>query len=345
MRIVIGIGGNAIAPRGQAGSIDAQRARIRDVCGTLLDVAASNELVITHGNGPQVGMLALQRDPDGGSPLPLDVLGAETQGMIGYLMEIELRNEMTRRARALSKQQRAAAHLRSGNVPGGGQQRLVTTVLTLAEVSADDPAFAHPTKFVGPQYTAEQAAALAAAHGWAFADDGGRPRRVVPSPRPRRIIQVDSTRQLLGAGHIVICTGGGGIPIARDAHGYYVGVEAVLDKDASSALFASELGADVLVLATDADAVMAGWGTPQARPILRATVAELETLDLAEGSMGPKVRAACDFVSRHGSQHHGDSRHGASGQGAPGKGARAVIGRLSDLSRLIEGTAGTSIVP
>ncbi|AFV88391.1 MAG: carbamate kinase [Acidipropionibacterium acidipropionici] len=324
MRVVIGVGGNAIAPRGQANTVADQRAQIRRVCGTLLDVAAAHELVITHGNGPQVGMLALQKDPDGRAPLPLDVLGAETQGMIGYLIETELRNEMTRRSRALTKQQRARAHRDGEVIRSGGAQRLVTTVLTLAEVSLDDPAFDHPTKFVGPVYTPEQARALADEHGWVFADDGGHPRRVVPSPRPRRIIQVDSTKQLLAAGHIVICTGGGGIPIARDPKGYYVGVEAVLDKDASSALFAAELKADVLVLATDADAVMADWGTPDARPIRQASVAELEAMDLAEGSMGPKVKAGCDFVAKHG--------------------GRAVIGRLSDLEKLVAGTAGTSIV-
>lgn len=324
MRIVIGVGGNAIAPRGRPNTVADQRAEIRKACGPLLDAAVDHQLVITHGNGPQVGMLALQRDPDGNQPLPLDVLGAETQGMIGYLIETELRNEMTRRARSLTKQQRAQARRAGVPIRSGAGQRLVTTVLTLAEVSLDDPAFQHPTKFVGPIYTPQEAARLAAEHGWTFADDGGSPRRVVPSPQPRRIIQVDSTKQLLAAGHIVICTGGGGIPIARDAQGSYIGVEAVLDKDASSALFASELKADVLVMATDADAVMVDWGTPRARPLKVATVAELERMDFAAGSMGPKVKAGCDYVRKHD--------------------GRAVIGRLSDLGRLLDGSAGTTIV-
>ncbi|VEI03048.1 Carbamate kinase 1 [Acidipropionibacterium jensenii] len=324
MRIVIGVGGNAIAPRGRPNTVADQRAQIRQACGPLLDAAVDNELVITHGNGPQVGMLALQRDPDGNQPLPLDVLGAETQGMIGYLIETELRNEMTRRSRALTKQQRAEARREGETIRSGAAQRLVTTVLTLAEVSMDDPAFQHPTKFVGPVYTDTEAEQLAAEHGWIFASDGGHPRRVVPSPRPRRIIQVDSTRRLLDAGHIVICTGGGGIPIARDSKGSYVGVEAVLDKDASSALFASELKADVLVMATDADAVMVDWGTPQERPLRVATVGELEQMDFAAGSMGPKVQAGCDFVRKHD--------------------GRAVIGRLSDLGHLLDGTSGTTIL-
>lgn len=303
MRIVVALGGNAIAPRGRRNTLAEQRGQIRLACGPLLDAAAHHQVVITHGNGPQVGMLALLRDPSQHSDTPLDVLGAETQGMIGYLIETELRNELTRR---------------------GDEPRMITTVLTLAEVSLDDPAFAHPTKFVGPVYTAEEARDLAARNGWTMGDDGGHPRRVVASPRPRRVVQIDSTQRLLDAGHIVIGVGGGGIPIARDADGLYVGVEAVLDKDASSALFAAELRADLLVLATDADAVVLDWGTPSARSLRQASVAELERHRFADGSMGPKVTAGCRFVARHG--------------------GRAVIGRLGELPGLLAGTAGTAIV-
>lgn len=303
MRVVVALGGNAIARRGQPFTVEEQRANIRTACGPLLDAAVNHELVITHGNGPQVGMLALRHGPAGSQDMPLDVLGAETQGMIGYLIESELRNALVAREE---------------------QQRMITTVLTLVEVALDDPAFARPTKFVGPVYEPQQARELVAEQHWVFADDGGAPRRVVPSPRPTRVVQVDSTKRLLEAGHIVICVGGGGIPIARDASGHFVGVEAVVDKDASSALFAAEIDAGVLVMATDADAVMFDWGTPRQRAVRTVNAAELAGHHFAAGSMGPKVAAACEFVSR--------------------TGARAVIGRLSRLDELLAGTAGTTIV-
>lgn len=303
MRVVVALGGNAIARRGQAFTVEEQRANIRTACDPLLDAAENHELVITHGNGPQVGMLALRHGPVGSQDMPLDVLGAETQGMIGYLIESELRNALVSRHE---------------------DQRMITTVLTLVEVSLADPAFEHPTKFVGPVYLPEEARALAADRHWTFADDSGSPRRVVPSPRPHRVVQVDSTKRLLAAGHIVICVGGGGIPIARNGSGEFVGVQAVVDKDASTALFASEIGASVLVMATDADAVMLDWGTPRQRALHTVGAGELASHDFAAGSMGPKVAAACEFVSR--------------------TGAHAVIGRLSQLDELLAGTAGTTIV-
>lgn len=303
MRVLVALGGNAIARRGETMTIEHQRGNIRDACGALLQTAADNQLVITHGNGPQVGMLALLSGPDAPS-YPLDVLDAQTQGLIGYLIEIELRN-------AMADQPDLA--------------RRLTTVLTLTEVSLDDPAFQHPTKFVGAAYSRQDADLLAAERGWTFADDGGQARRVVPSPRPSRVVQVDSMKRLLDAGHIVVGVGGGGIPIAKGADGHYVGVEAVVDKDASSAVLAAAIEADVFVMATDADAVMLDWATPRQRALRTASVAELRSLDFAAGSMGPKVDAAIEFVERTGN--------------------RAVIGRLADLEGLLAGTHGTTVTP
>lgn len=296
MRVVTALGGNAIAKRGEPMSIDNQRTNLRAACKVLAHVAHQHELVITHGNGPQVGQLALH-NADG---YPLDVLGAETQGLIGYLIEMEMRAALT-------------------------EEQKLTTVLTLSEVSPDDPAFQRPTKFVGPGYPKEQADALAAEQGWDFALDDDHWRRVVPSPRPRRVVQIDSVRRLLDAGHIVISTGGGGIPVVSVPEGGFRGVEAVVDKDASSAVLAAGIEADAFVLATDADAVQADWGLPTQRALTRVSVAELERMEFAAGSMAPKVDAACAFVRRSGHQ--------------------AIIGRLSQLDELLAGTAGTTIVP
>ena len=300
-KIVIALGGNALLQRGDVLSAENQQRSIKVFAKMVAALAGDYQLVIVHGNGPQVGLLALQNAFYAHGPqFTLDVLGAQTQGMIGYLIEIELRNALER-------------------------PQMMTTVLTLTEVDAADPAFAHPTKFVGPIYTDAEAAALAQVRGWTFGDDGGHARRVVASPRPQRVIQVDSTKKLLAAGHIVVASGGGGIPVARDADGHYAGVEAVVDKDASSAVLAAHVGADVFVLATDADAVMLDWGTPDARPLRRASVGELAGYEFAAGSMGPKVDAAADFVRR--------------------SGKRAVIGRIDDLPGLLAGDSGTSVVP
>lgn len=299
MRIVVALGGNAISRRGEAITIDNQRANLREAAGPLAEVGCEHELVITHGNGPQVGLLALQNAAYAGSPAsPLDVLGAQTQGLIGYLIELELRN---------------ALH----------DRKMLTTVLTLVSVSRDDPAFANPTKFVGPVYTQAEADSLAAERGWTFALDGDAPRRVVPSPAPTRVVQVDSVKRLLAGGHIVVSSGGGGVPVAIDEDGTFSGVEVVVDKDASSAMLAGAIEADLFVLATDADAVMLDWGTPDERAIKAITPQALDAYDFADGSMGPKVAAARSFVE--------------SGRG------RAVIGRLSDLPRILAGEAGTVI--
>ena len=299
MRIVVALGGNAISRRGEPITIENMRANLRTAAGPLAEVGCEHELVITHGNGPQVGLLALQNAAYPDVPaFPLDVLGAETQGLIGYLIELELRNALAGR-------------------------KMLTTVLTLVAVDPADPAFADPTKFVGPVYTAEEAARLESERGWAFRLDGDAPRRVVPSPRPQRVVQVDSARRLLAGGHIVVSSGGGGVPVAIAEDGTFSGVEVVVDKDASTAMLAGALEADMLVLATDADAVMLDWGTPQARAIAEITPDALEAYDFAAGSMGPKVEAACRFVR--------------SGRG------RAVIGRLSDLPAILAGTAGTVV--
>ncbi len=310
MRVVVALGGNAISRRGEAVTAENQRRNMRAACAALAGAAEGNELVVTHGNGPQVGELAL-RDAAAGRPRPgsdeapgalytLDVLGAETQGMIGYLLEIELRNALR-------------------------DARMLTTVLTLAEVDPEDPAFGRPTKFVGPVYEDAEAERVQQATGWHFARDGRRLRRVVPSPEPRRVIPVNSCELLLAGGHVVVAGGGGGIPVVREPDGTLRGVEAVIDKDRSSAVLAAGLQADLLVMATDASAVCLDWGTPDERALRRTSVDELARHQFAEGSMGPKIDAAERFVRQ--------------------TGHRAAIGNLDDLPGLLDGSAGTSIVP
>src|SRR4029079_986744 len=224
--------------------------------------------VVTHGNGPQVGLLALQGEAYGAevAPYPLDVLGAESEGMIGYLLDQELVNVL------------------------GGRQ--VATLLTQVIVDADDPAFARPTKFIGPVYFRSDADILAAERGWHVAPDGPRWRRVVASPEPRSIVELPTIRLLVEAGVLVVCVGGGGIPVVVERDGRLRGVEAVIDKDRAAALLACRLGADALLLLTDVSAVQRDYGTPQATPIAAATAEELLTLGLPAGSMGPKVEAA-----------------------------------------------------
>lgn len=251
------------------------------------------------GNGPQVGHLALQNAAYTETPpFSLDVLGAQTQGMIGYLIELELRNALADR-------------------------KMLPTVLTLVRVDPADPAFANPTKFVGPTYSQAEADDQRERYGWEFRLDGDSPRRVVPSPRPQRIVQIDSCKRLLDGGHIVVSSGGGGVPVTVDEDGMFEGAEVVVDKDASSALLAESIDADFYVMATDADAVMVDWGTPQQRAIRRVTPEVLESMEFAAGSMGPKVEAACRFVR--------------SGQGD------AAIGRLSHLTEILAGESGTII--
>lgn len=299
MRIIVALGGNAISRRGEPMTVAHQRENLRLVSARLKSVAEDHELVLTHGNGPQVGLLALlgAAYPDLAA-YPLDVLGAETQGMIGYFIEIEMRQVLPR-------------------------ERKLTTVLTLVEVSADDPAFRDPTKFIGPVYSQAEADALSVERGWTFKLDGAACRRVVPSPVPQRVVQIDSVMQLLKANHIVVCAGGGGIPMARDHDGHLVGVEAVVDKDASSAVLATAIHADLFVMATDADAVFLDWGTSDQRAIKWISTAALRQYDFAEGSMGPKVAAAIAFAEI--------------------SGHRAAIGKIDDIDSILAGAAGTVI--
>ena len=299
MRVVVALGGNALLRRGQALTAENQRENVRIAAEALAPIAKEHELVVSHGNGPQVGLLALQGaayKPD--EAYPLDVLGAETEGMIGYMIEQEMGNLLP-------------------------QEVPFATILTMIEVDGADPAFQQPTKFIGPVYDKADAERLAADKGWAIKPDGDKWRRVVPSPAPKRIFELRPIKWLLEKGCIVICAGGGGIPTVYDKKGKLHGVEAVIDKDFASELLARELGADLFIMATDADAVYLDWGTPQARGIKRAAPKALSQYDFPAGSMGPKVEAACNF--------------------AEATGKAAAIGALADLQGIVMGTAGTTV--
>jgi carbamate kinase len=303
MRIVIALGGNALLRRGEPMTSEVQRRNVRIAAAAIAPVAQGNQLVISHGNGPQVGLLALQAaayQPD--EAFPLDVLDAETEGMIGYLIEQELGN------------------LLPAEVP-------FATLLTMVEVDPDDPGFANPTKFVGPQYERSEADRIAAQRGWVFRPDGPRWRRVVPSPRPKRIFEIRPIRWLLERGTVVICAGGGGIPTRCEpgADRRLVGVEAVVDKDACSELLAREVEADLLVMATDVDAVYTDWGTPRQKRIHTAHPDAMAEYAFPAGSMGPKVDAACRF--------------------ALATGRRAAIGSLPDIPAIVAGEKGSQVDP
>ena len=304
MRVVVALGGNALLRRGQALSADNQRENAQAACRALAPLAADHELVIAHGNGPQVGLLALQGSAyTAVETYPLDVLVAQTEGMIGYMLEQELGNELP-------------------------FQRHIATLLTMIEVDRDDPAMADPTKPIGPIYTAEEATRLQGEKGWAFKPDGDSMRRVVPSPLPKRIFGTPAIRTLLESGSIVICAGGGGIPTTYTdepavAGRRLEGLEAVIDKDMASALLAVDLDADALLIVTDVDAVYDHWGTPEQQAIHKATPDLLAAGDYAAGSMGPKVRAACWFAERTGNF--------------------AAIGAIDDTQALLTGEAGTRV--
>lgn len=301
MRVVVALGGNALLKRGEPMTIASQRTNIEAACRALAPVADEHDLVITHGNGPQVGLLALQAAAYGGgdAAYPFDVLGAQTEGMIGYLIEQELGNLLP-------------------------FEKPLATVLTMTEVDPADPAFADPTKFVGPLYSEPEAQRLAAENGWTVKQDGAAWRRVVPSPLPQRIFELRPIEWLLEHGCVVICAGGGGIPTMYEpGTRNLIGVDAVIDKDWTSAILGRDLRADALVLATDADAVYLDWGLPNARAISAAHPRDLGALHFPAGSMGPKVAAAVDFV-----EHTGND---------------AIIGALTDLSGLLAGSAGTRV--
>ncbi len=300
MRVVVALGGNALQRRGEPMTVESQRANVRTACEALAPLALEHELVISHGNGPQVGLLALQAAAYGDvESYPFDVLGAQTEGMIGYFIEQELGNLLP-------------------------FDKALATVLTMTEVDPDDPAFAEPSKFVGPAYDEQEALAKAAANGWVVKPDGAAWRRVVPSPMPRRIFEIRPVRWLLEHGSVVVCTGGGGIPTMYEpGTRRLVGVEAVIDKDRSSAVLARDVGADRLVIVTDAPGVCAGWGTPDQQLIRSAHPDALAALPFPAGSMGPKVEAACAFARQSGQV--------------------AAIGALGDLGAVLAGTAGTHV--
>lgn len=300
MRIVVALGGNALLRRGERPDAEPQRRNVLRAADALAPLASDHEVIVTHGNGPQVGVLAIESASDSmlSQPFPLDPLGAETQGLIGYWLVQGLHNAL----------------------PG----RDVVAVLTQVVVDPDDPAFTRPTKFVGPIYDEPTARALANERDWSVAPDGSMWRRVVASPEPVEIVEARSIRRLVDAGVLVVCAGGGGVPVVRGADGVLTGVEAVIDKDLTAALLAETLGADALLLLTDVAAVEVAFGTPDARPIRSATPTELRSHAFPAGSMGPKVEAACRFTER--------------------TGGVAAIGALTEAIALLEGTAGTRVV-
>jgi carbamate kinase len=290
MRLVLALGGNALLERGEAPGVEIQEKH----------VAVAVAAMVTHGNGPQVGLLALEsaRDPDLAHPYAFDVLGAQTQGMIGYFLLQAFENAL----------------------PG----RDVVSLICQTLVDPHDPAFTHPTKFVGPAYTGAEARRIARRWGWTVRRDGAVWRRVVPSPEPQMPLELGTVRTLVADGAVVVCSGGGGIPVSRGPDGLLRGEEAVIDKDLTAALLARELQADALVLLTDVGHVELGFGTGTARPIGRTTPARLRAEDFPSGSMGPKVDAACRFVESTGKP--------------------AMIGRLEDAAALVAGKAGTVVV-
>ena len=302
MKLVVALGGNALLRRGQSLSAQHLLENIQGVAAQLARVALHHELVVTHGNGPQIGLLALQNSAYAAvAPYPLDVLGAQTEGMIGYLLEQELANQL----------------------PLG---RTVVTLLTRVEVDPGDRAFRQPTKPIGPVYTREEAGRLAQAMQWNIAPDGTGFRRVVASPYPSRVLGVEPVRWLLQHKAVVIAAGGGGIPVVRVAGGRsFQGVDAVIDKDLSSALLAQELGADCLVIATDVDAVYLDWGTPSQRAAGKFRPQDLLAHTFPAGSMGPKVQAATGFVLK--------------------TGKKALIGSLGQIEEMLAGRAGTEVSP
>ena len=276
MRIVIALGGNALLRRGEEMTAENQRKNIQLAVKSLAPIAVQNELVISHGNGPQVGLLSLQSAAyKEVEEYPLDILGAQTEGMIGYMIEQELGN------------------LLPIEIP-------IASILTMVEVDPEDPAFDNPTKPIGPIYTKEEAEKLKKEKGWSIKLDGEYWRRVVASPEPHRIFQLRPIHWLLEKNTIVICAGGGGIPTIYNKEGNLEGVEVVIDKDRASSLLAFELEADVLIMATDTEGVYLDWGTDSEKIISETTPEEIRKYDFDIGSMGPKVEAACSFVERSG---------------------------------------------
>ena len=300
MLIVVALGGNAFLARNESLAADAAQRSVRAAAAVLAELARDHQLVIIHGNGPQIGLLALQSEPfHDVRTYPLDVLGTESEGMIGYLLERELGNVL--------------------------DDHPVATLITQTVVDALDPAFKKPSQPIGPMYDADRAEELAAERGWTVAPDGQQWRRVVASPVPRSTVELPTIRLLLERGFVVVCAAGGGMPVVMDSFGARHGVEAVVDKDRASALLAREISADMFLMLTDVPAVETDWGTPESRPLRTVTTSEMSRHDFVAGSMGPKVEAAVSFVRS--------------------TGRRAGIGALRDAMAIVEGIAGTIVVP
>jgi carbamate kinase len=300
MLVVAALGGNALQLRGQPLEAEVAERNTKLAAVAMAEIAQEHRLVVTHGNGPQIGLLALQSEAyrDVRS-YPLDLLGAETEGMIGYLLEREIANSLP--------------------------DRQVASLLTQTVVDALDPAFRMPTKPIGPMYDVDEAQRLATERGWTVAPDNDGWRRVVASPIPRSIVEQSTIKLLLDHDVLVVCAGGGGVPIVIDSKGARHGVEAVVDKDAATALLARQLGADLLLLLTDVPAVQIEWGTPRAHALGEITARKLQAIRFAPGSMAPKTAAAASFVST--------------------TGGRAAIGALNDAAALVAGSAGTQVIP
>jgi carbamate kinase len=301
VRIVVALGGNALLKRGERPDAANQIANVALAVEALAPLAREHELVVTHGNGPQIGVLAVESasDPRLSQPYPLDVLGAQTQGMIGYWLLQAFQNAL----------------------PG----RQVASMLNQTLVLAHDPALDNPTKFVGEVYEEEEALRLAKERGWTVRQDGNGWRRVVGSPKPQRVVETRMIRLLLLSGAVVVCAGGGGVPVVRNERGKLRGLEAVIDKDLTAAVLAEALDADVLMVLTDVPNVLRHFGTPEAEPITRITPGALRRVSFPAGSMGPKVDAVCRFVELTGDM--------------------AAIGRLEDAEAILAGDAGTIITP
>jgi carbamate kinase len=300
MRIVAALGGNALIRRHEAGDVETQRRNVEIAAAALAPLAAEHELIVTHGNGPQIGLLAMRAANGSGPPVPLDILGAESEGLIGYMVAQGLENVLP--------------------------EREIATLLTQVVVDPDDPAFNRPTKPIGPVYDSREAAfRMAKDHHWDIAADGDVWRRVVPSPEPQRIVELATIELLVRAQVIVVCVGGGGVPVVVDESGRIQGVEAVIDKDLAASLLARQLDADALLLLTDVEGVESDFGAPGSAVISSARPDELRALKLAAGSMGPKVEAACRF--------------------AEATGGRAVIAQLDAAGEALAGRAGTAVAP
>lgn len=299
MRIVIALGGNALLQKDQPPEAEFQQQNISAAARAIAEISDGHELIITHGNGPQVGLLALQADSyQAVKPYPLDILDAESEGMLGYQIQQALMNALP--------------------------ERQVVALLTQVLVDEKDSAFKNPTKPIGAFYPLSERQALSEQHGWVLAEFKNGLRRLVPSPEPKEILELPAIKLLVDHDMTVVCSGGGGIPVVQDASGQLRGVAAVIDKDLTSALLATALEADVLLLLTDVDAVYQDWGKEHASPLKQATVGELHSMAFETGTMAPKIEAACRF--------------------AEATGNFAYIGHLNQIAQILAKQSGTKIM-